>query len=253
MNIRKALTRLQPGRAILLAALPLLLCPLAERAKAQKAPTLYVAAEGGIAPLVSGLAAPGTARGAVGFMAGMALGMRFTPALSAELQAGAGRSPAGGRSCCHYWIGNDGERYFAPVPGTSGTQADEAQVRVLRQRYALQANLDLLGFFARTRQGNWSVELSPRLAAEGTKAHRLKAAAPETRWHFAPGGRITVSVRSAAREPRLRVGLYSGMEWLSGESADGLPAHFTPHGENYAWEVGCRLTWDITGRKGGTR
>ena len=146
------------------------------------------------------------------------------------------------RDCCisgNYWLGSDGVRYHAPVLGMEGWDYAGLKSSVTTQRYGLQLNADVLGFFPSTRQSRWSVEVSPLLAAVGTKASLStldggkEVCKENTEWHLGAGGNIQAGYRFACG---IGVGIYSGVTYLTGDGMDGLPK--SGHKANYIWESG---------------
>lgn len=120
------------------------------------------------------------------------------------------------------------------------------------QRYGVRLNVNLLGFFHRIRQSRWTLELSPELAAAGTRAI-LKTIVEDTEvrkgttnWHLGVGGNLQASY---ALTKNLKIGIYSDITWLSGSRMDGIPEHL--HTANYIWESGVRIGWMFG--KGGAR
>ena len=103
----------------------------------------------------------------------------------------------------NYWLGSDGVRYHAPVLGMEGWDYAGLKSSVTTQRYGLQLNADVLGFFPSTRQSRWSVEVSPLLAAVGTKASLStldggkEVCKENTEWHLGAGGNIQAGYRFA--------------------------------------------------------
>ena len=117
----------------------------------------------------------------------------------------------------------------------------------------MQLNADVLGFFPSTRQSRWSVEVSPLLAAVGTKASLStldggKGVCKEnTEWHLGAGGNIQAGYRFACG---IGVGIYSGVTYLTGDGMDGLPK--SGHKANYIWESGIRVSFAF-GKKSGKK
>ncbi len=212
----------------------------------------YIGLQGGVPFGISTFSSFGADKTRAGYDLGIHLGYRFNPVLSLEGQAAWGELGQGARDCCaYYWLGSDGCRYEAPVAGMSGRDYSDLETRVAMQRYGLQLNVDLLGFFSRTREGRWSLELSPALSAVGAKPylrplHDGDVRMQDTRWHLGAGGNVQAAYRLT---PHLRVGIYSGMTWLSGDAMDGLPEY--RHEENFIWESGLRLAWYFGGKEEG--
>ena len=211
----------------------------------------YAGVSAGMPFGTSAMSSFGADRTTPGWNAGIYGGYRFNPILSLELQAAWGQLTMNRRGCCpDYWMGADGNRYEAAVAGMDGWYMSALQSRTFVQRYAAQLNVNLLGFFAGTRNSRWSLDLSPHIAAVGTesdfrltdgKADVLQGGA---RWHFGAGGNVQASYTFPAG---LQLGIYTGMTYLTGKPMDGTPEHL--HKANYIWETGLRLGWNF-GAKG---
>ena len=154
-------------------------------------------------------------------------------------------------SCCAgYWLGADGYRYEAVVAGMDGWRYADLKSGTFTQRYGLQLNVNLLGFFVRTKDSRWSLELSPHIAAIGTESDfrltdgKAEVMQGDARWHFGAGGNVQASYTFPVG---LQLGIYTGMTYLTGKPMDGTPKHL--HKANYIWETGLRLGWSF-GAKG---
>ena len=198
---------------------------------------------------VSAMSSFGDGRTTPGWSLGIHGGYRFNALLSLELQAAWGQLFMNRRGCCpDYWTGSDGNRYEAAVAGMDGWYWSDLRSRVFTQRYALHLNVNLLGLFV--GDSRWSVGLSPGFAAVGTGSDfRLsggKSVVLEggTRWHLGLGGNLQADY---ALGGGLRLGVYTGLTWLSDRPLDGTPDHL--HDANYTWETGLRLGWTF-GSKG---
>lgn len=207
----------------------------------------YAGFQGGMPLGVSTFSSFGADKTRAGFAAGLYSGYRFTPAFSLEFQMKWGKTNLSAQQCCldqGYWLGVDGIRYNAPVLEMEGWDYADLKSSVFIQHYGLQFNVNLLGFFARTKRSRWTLELSPVLAAVGTKA-TLKtlssdAEVPEgvTEWHLGAGGNLQAGYRIT---DHLGISVYSGITYLTGSRMDGMPKNL--HRNNYIWESGIRLGW----------
>lgn len=207
----------------------------------------YAGLQGGIPFGVSQFSSFGADKTRAGWTAGIHGGYRFNRILSLEVQAAWGQVNLAQQDCCisgNYWLGSDGVRYYAPVLGMEGCDYAGLKNCVTMQRYGLQLNADVLGFFPSTRQSRWSVEVSPLLAAVGTKASLStindgkEVCKEKTEWHLGVGGSIQAGYRFACG---MGFGIYSGVTYLTGNGMDGLPK--SGHKANYIWESGLRLSW----------
>lgn len=223
----------------------------ADAQNAENTSSWYVGLQGGVPFGTSTFSSFGADKTRAGFDAGLYGGYRFNPVLSLEAQAAWGRLTMNRRDCCpDYWMGTDGCRYEAAVAGMDGWYMSALRSRTFVQRYAAQLNVNLLGFFRATRDSRWSLDLSPHIAAIGTKSDfrltdgKTDVLQGDARWHFGAGGNVQASYTFPVG---LQLGIYTGMTYLTGKPMDGTPEHL--HKANYTWETGLRLGWSF-GAKG---
>ena len=205
----------------------------------------YAGVQGGLPFGISGMSSFGADKTRAGWSAGIYGGYRFNPVLSLEAQAAWGQMNLSARNCCRgYWLGSDGNRYEAAVAGMEGWNYGDLKSRVATQRYGVQLNVNILGFFNSTKTGRWTLELSPQFSAIGTKAafrtiaDNAVAMKGATRWHFGAGGNLQAGYGITEH---LHIVLYTGLTYLTGKPMDGLPAY--RHKNNFVWESGLRLGW----------
>lgn len=216
-------------------------------------PGWYMGVQGGVPFGISTFSSFGADKTRTGINAGLYGGYRFNPVLSLELSMKWGKTALSAQDCCiekGYWLGADGNRYNAPVTGMDGWSYSDLKSSVSLQQYGLQLNVNVLGFFARTKRSRWTVEVSPLLTAAGTKA-TLKTISGNadvkqdgTRWHLGMGGNLQAGYRLTKK---LSIGIYSGITYLTGSRMDGAPEY--RHKNNYLWESGVRLGWSF-GKRG---
>ena len=218
---------------------------------AENTSSWYVGLQGGVPFGTSTFSSFGADKTRAGFDAGLYGGYRFNPVLSLEAQAAWGRVNQSAESCCAgYWLGADGHRYEAAVAGMDGWRYADLKSGTFTQRYGLQLNVNLLGFFPKTRHGRWSLELSPHVAAMGTKSTIQTVSGGTdvlkggTRWHLGAGGNVQAAYRITQC---VSVGVYSGITCLTGDPMDGMPEYL--HKSNFIWESGIRLGFSLGGRK----
>lgn len=213
----------------------------------------YGGIEGGVPFGVSTFSSFGADKTRAGYALGLFGGYRFNPVLSAELSAKWGKANLSARDCCAeggYWLGADGKTVHAPVAGFGGADYADLKSSVSLQQYGVRLNVNLLGFFRKTRQSRWKLELSPMLAAVGTKADVKTIAGgnslmkDKTRWHLGAGGNVQASY---AVTDNLHLGIYSGITCLTGKGMDGVAEHI--HDGNFLWESGVRIGWNFGNRK----
>ena len=220
---------------------------------AENTSSRYIGLQGGVPFGTSTFSSFGADKTRAGFDAGLYGGYRFNPVLSLEAQAAWGRVNQSVQECCApYWLGSDLHRYEAPVAGLEGWSYADLKSRVATQRYGLQLNMNLLGFFARTKDSRWSLDISPALSAIGTDssirtiAGGNEAVKGNTRWHFGAGGNVQAGYMLTRN---LHIGIYSGITYLTGDAMDGLPEY--RHKNNFIWESGLRLGWTFRGKEDG--
>ena len=100
------------------------------------------------------------------------------------------------RDCCAQsssWLGNDGEQYYAPVLDVPSLHYSDIYARTSLQQYGAALNVNILGFFRRTRDSRWSLEASPQLyvASTRTRINEITGGAvfrdAGTQWHLGYG------------------------------------------------------------------
>lgn len=223
---------------------------VAERQEAEHSSSTtgwYGGIEGGVPFVISTFSSFGADKTRAGYVFGLFGGYRFNPVLSAELTLKWGKTSLSARECCAasgYWLGANGVTYHSAVPGMGGSDYSNVKSDVSLQQYGVRLNVNLLGLFAATRQSRWTLEVSPVLAAVGTKA-TVKTIADgdrlmkdKTRWHLGAGGNLQAGY---ALTKNLRLGVYSGITWLTGKGMDGIKEHV--HDANFLWESGVRIGW----------
>ncbi len=212
----------------------------------------FIGVQGGMPFGVSTFSSFGADRIRPGYSAGIYGGYRFNPVLSLEAAARWGRANLSAQGCCAdlgYWLGSDGVRYNVPVLNMDGWNYGDLKSSVFMQNYGLQLNVNVLGFFDETRHGRWTLEVSPLLAAVGTKAtvnaisDGAEAIKGSTRWHLGAGGNLQAGFQATKH---LNIGVYSGLTYLTGDRMDRIPVNL--HKANYVWESGIKVGFTF-GRK----
>lgn len=207
----------------------------------------YAGFQGGVPFAVSTFSSFGTGKVHAGYDMGIYGGYRFSTILSFEAQAAWGNANMEARECCaNYWLGADGNRYFVPVAGMNGHSYGKLKSCVALQRYGLQLNVNLLGFFRSMRQKRWMFEISPLLAAVGTKTS-LENKDDENNiikdnrcWHWGVGSSLQIGYHLTEH---FAIDLYSSIIHLTGKNMDGIPKYL--HKSNYLWENGLRICWSF--------
>ncbi len=205
----------------------------------------FVGVQGGVPFGVSTFSSFGADKTRAGWSAGLYGGYRFNPVLSLEATAKWGQINLSAQDCCvghNLWLGEDGVRYYAPVLDMNGWGYENLKSDVFTQHYGLQLNVNILGFFGKTTHGRWTLDLSPLLAAVGTKttvkaiSDGAKVIKGDTQWHFGAGGNLQAGYQVTRC---LNIGVYSGIAYFAGSRMDGMPEY--RHTANYVWESGVRI------------
>lgn len=213
----------------------------------------FVGVQGGMPFGVSTFSSFGADKTRMGYSAGMYGGYRFNPVLSLKASAKWGEINLSAKDCCidhNLWLGSDGVRYNAPVLDMNGWGYDNLKSNVFMQYYGLQLNVNILGFFNKTKHGRWTLEVSPLLAAMGTKAtvnaisDGTDVIKGSTQWHLGAGGNLQAGFQATKH---LNIGVYSGITYLTGKALDGMPEY--RHEANYVWESGVKIGWTFGKRK----
>lgn len=188
-----------------------------------------------------------------GWSAGIHGGYRFTSVWSLELTANWGQQFLAEQNCCFdrgYFLGTDWNRYHPDIipSGMHGWLYKDLKSLTFVQRYGLQVNMNVLGFFNRTKDSRWRFELSPAIYGVGTcsdilaKADNTPVRENISKWHFGYGGQVLVSY---AIVPNMNLGIYGGFTHLMGDPMDGMPEiHLT----NFIIDTGVKFTVNF-GRK----
>lgn len=182
-----------------------------------------------------------------GWNVGIHLGYRFNSIFSLEVGGNWGQLFMAEQNCClsrNYFLDVDHwRRYAYPPEGTNGAYYRDLKSVVFAQRYLLQFNINILGFFPSTGDGRWKLEFAPTASAVGTSVDIVKKEdnAPlkenVNNWHFGYGGNMQVSYAVAKN---LSLGLYGGFTHHVGKSIDGMPdIHMT----NYVIDAGVKVTY----------
>lgn len=209
----------------------------------------YAGVQAGMPFGVSTFSSFGADKTRFGWEAGIYGGFRFNPIFSLEASLAWGKTSLSAQECCHYWLGADGMPYYAPVLGMEGWDYGNLKSETNLQRYGMQLNMNVLGFFERTKQSRWTFEVSPLLAVVGSKAcvntvsGNVEVLPSKMDWHFGAGGNLQLGFRITES---LGVNLYSGITYLTGKRMDGMPEF--RHRNNFLWESGLKIGWTF-GRK----
>ncbi len=188
----------------------------------------------------------------IGYGLTLSGGYRFNPLVALELSATLGSIVLTTMDCCPYWLSADLERYFTPPLGEAGWYYTDLESQVCLQRYALQADFNLAPLLLRGCGSPWTLNLSPRISAVSTTATlsgprsgdgSLLEKGYGRQWHLGLGGELSASRRLT---DALDLGVYVGMDCLTGGRLDRIPVHC--HKSNFVFDAGLRLSWNIFGK-----
>jgi len=174
-----------------------------------------------------------------GVQGGLFGGYRINRILSLEASFQYGAQTQSALDCCPYWLSADGERFAMAVLDAPGRYYRDLRTRTQWGRAALQANVNLIGFFA--KNSRWTLNLSPQIAAVTTQT---KLVAPDQsilnprQCHLSYGGQISLGYRIS---DRIGAALYGGVAGLAGERFDNMPYH--GHDSNRLWDAGVKLSF----------
>lgn len=205
---------------------------------------IYLGVQTGMPMSVADFSSFATDRFRPGWTAGLFGGYRFDSLWSVELTASWGKLFMAERDCCYdrdYFLGTDGNRYKFVPEGMEGKYYKDLESNIFVQRYGVQANVNVLDLFARTRNSLWKAEVSPALYAVGTatdillKADKSIYVGDIDKWHLGLGINAQASYNLTNS---LALGVYTGFTHLTGQPMDGMPVL---HVTNCIIDAGIRL------------
>lgn len=215
----------------------------------------YIGAQAGMPMAEADFSSFGADKFRPGWAAGIHAGYRFTPVWSLEMTANWGQQFLAEQQCCFergYFLGSDHNRYrdgFHFPAGVQGWLYKDLKSRTFVQRYGLQVNMNILGFFNRTKDSRWRLDISPAVYAVGTssdlmtKADNTPVADNLNDWHLGYGGQAQVSYAVA---DNMNIGLYGGFTYLTGKPMDGMPEL---HSTNVIIDAGVKFSFAFGGKK----
>jgi outer membrane protein OmpA-like peptidoglycan-associated protein len=176
----------------------------------------------------------------VGYSGGLFAGYRFNRILSLEGSARLGRTILGTYDCiANQYVGADGQHYYPAPSNMTSWQYSDIKSYVDLQQYALQLNINILGFFNRTKDSRWRVEIAPLISALGSKADlRGTSLEKETKWHMGLGGNVQAGYWFTNHFGLL---VYVDGTHLTGARLDGIPKFRFIN--NYLGEAGVKFAF----------
>lgn len=214
----------------------------------------YVGAQAGLSMGESDFSSFGADGFRPGWNAGINIGYRFTDVWSLEMTATWGQLFMIEQNCCfdrNYFLGNDMNRYHPNLipTGMDGYFYHDLKNTTFVQRYGLQANINILGFFEASKNSPWRLEVAPALYAVGTNSDIMtkKDNTPFieniNKWHLGYGGILQASY---AITKNMSIGLYGGYTRLTGKQMDGMPKL---HSTNHIIDAGIKFTISLAKSK----
>ena len=213
----------------------------------------YVGAQAGMPMAEADFSSFGADKFRPGWTAGIHAGYHFTPVWSLEVSASWGQTFLAAQNCCYergYFLGADFNRYRYVIPeGFGGWYYNDLKSHTFVQRYGLQVNMNILGFFNATKNSRWRFEVSPAVYAVGTssdfmtKADNTLVADNINNWHLGYGGQAQVSYAVA---DNMNIGIYGGFTHLTGKPMDGMPEL---HSTNFIIDAGVKFSFAFGGKK----
>ncbi len=215
----------------------------------------YIGAQAGMPMAEADFSSFGADKFRPGWAAGIHAGYRFTPVWSLEMTANWGQQFLAEQQCCFergYFLGSDHNRYrdgYHFPAGVQGWLYKDLKSRTFVQRYGLQVNMNILGFFNATKDSRWRLDISPAVYAVGTssdlmtKADNTPVADNLNDWHLGYGGQAQVSYAVA---DNMNIGIYGGFTHLSGKPMDGMPEL---HSTNFIIDAGVKFSFAFGGKK----
>ena len=209
---------------------------------------VYLGARVGLSTAEADFSSFGADKFRPGYGAGLNVGYRFTDVWSLELAATWGQVFLADQDCCqsrHYFLGTDINRYHPTLipEGLGGQYYSDLVSKTFVQRYGLQVNMNLLGFFQSTTTGRWGLEFSPALYAVGTssdilaKTGNTPLAENINKWHLGYGAKLQATYAIAEN---MNIGIYGGYTQLTGKQLDGMPKL---HVTNHVLDFGIKFTF----------
>ncbi|MCM1094190.1 MAG: OmpA family protein [Lachnospiraceae bacterium] len=209
----------------------------------------YAGIDGGVQFGFSTLSSFGTGNSKVGYAFGAFVGYRFNRIFSSEFSAGWGEIAMTSRRCCvksGYWLGAGGSTYLTPVAGMAGSCYDDLKGRVKMQDYAIQFNTNMITLFNSGYDGPWTADISPLVSLTGTSAKvsggqdRAVIVNDGTKWHIGLGIKAGASCEVTRN---IRIGVYSGAVYLTGNPIDGVSG--LHHHADFVWESSVTVGWSF--------
>lgn len=176
-----------------------------------------------------------------GFNAGVLGGYKINKQLSAELSLDYTSMRLGSYDCCqNLWLGEDGNRYFAPLSGVKSYKYSDLISTTNLVGLGAHFNVDLLSIW--NQNSKWLALVSPVISGvysnAGVKQLDSKVNTSST-LHFGLGIDLSVGYMITSK---LDLRLSTGINYLTG-AIDALPRE--EHKTSYAWNSGLKLIYKL--------
>ena len=176
-----------------------------------------------------------------GFNVNVLGGYKINKLLSAELSLDYTRMTLGTYDCCqNLWLGEDGNRYFAPLSGMKSFKYSNLTSIANLLGLGAHLNIDLLSLW--NKDSKWSAFVSPAIYGVYSNAD-VKQSGVEVRTasnlHFGTGIDLGVGYMI---NPKVSLRLTTGINYLTG-AIDALPRE--EHKTTYMWNSGLKLIYKL--------
>lgn len=232
-----------------LMAMMLLAAPLEaqvkEPEKNETTQAWYIGAQAGMAHAEANFSSFGADKFRPGWNAGFHVGYTFSRILSLEFSAKWGQQVLTVQDCCFkrdYFLGEDFKRYRVAPEGMNGHYYNDLKSDVFLQRYAMQANVNVLGFFEYTKDCPWKLELSPVISAVcsntdiKTKQNNEIVKEDVNNCNIGIGGNVGLSYDI---NDDINLGVYGGFTHLINNPIDAMPKL---HTTNFIMDLGVKMS-----------
>jgi hypothetical protein len=176
-----------------------------------------------------------------GFNVNVLGGYKINKLLSAEVSLDYTRMTLGTYDCCqNLWLGEDGNRYFAPLSGMKSYKYSNLTSIVNLLGLGTHLNIDLLSLW--NQDSKWSAFVSPAIYGVYSDAD-VKQSGAEVRTasklHFGTGIDLGVGYMINSK---VSLRFTTGINYLTG-AIDALPRE--EHKTTYMWNSGLKLIYKL--------
>ncbi len=173
---------------------------------------------------------------------GIISGYDINSLLSAEISFNYTRLRLSAYDCCtELWLGNDGNRYFAPVAGMINYPYRDLYSVSNLVSIGTHLNVDLISIWKAHSQ--WSFLITPAIYLLYSNATVKKGSAAingQSGMHFGMGTDLGMRYMITSQ---WGLQLCMGIKYITGKSIDALPKE--EHRTNYVWDTGIRVLFKL--------